>query len=403
MGIRKITDDLLYVGASDRRLALFESAYPIPQGVSYNSYLLMDEQTVLLDTVDKAVSDTFLAQTAEALAGRTLDYVIVQHMEPDHGATLRSVLKKWPEAVVVCNRKTVQLLNQFFPDLDLSGRMKLVAEGEELCTGRHTLTFLLAPMVHWPEVMLTYDKTDGTLFTADAFGGFGALSGNLFADEADLDAGYMEDFRRYYTNIVGKYGAQVQAVLKKAAALDIRRVCPLHGYIWRENLNVILEKYSLWSSYTPEETGVLIAYASIYGGTQAAAELLAGFLADAGVRRIRMFDVSAVHPSYVLGEAFRLSHVVFAAPTYNNGIFVSMETLLHDLAAHNWQKRTVALVENGSWAPASGKRMRELLDSMKDITVLDTMVTLRSTLAPGQEEQVRVLAQGIASSVLSAQ
>ena len=400
MSIRKITDDLLFVGASDRRLALFESAYPVPEGVSYNAYLLRDEKNVLFDTVDRAVADTFLTATAEALNGAGLDYVVVQHMEPDHCATLGAVLTRWQNAVVVCNRKTVTLLNQFFPGLDLTGRTRLVAEGEELCTGRHTFTFVMAPMVHWPEVMMTYDKTDGTLFSADAFGGFGALSGNLFADEADLGAGYMEEMRRYYTNIVGKYGVQVQAVLKKAAALDIRRICPLHGYIWRGELGMILEKYSLWSSYTPEERGVLVAYASVYGGTKAAAELLAGYLAEAGVRRIRMFDVSAVHPSYVLAEAFRVSHVVFAATTYNNGIFVSMETLLHDLVAHNWQGRTVALIENGSWAPASGKLMRELLTPLKNTTVLEPTLTLRSTLAPGQEEAVRALAQQIASSVL---
>ncbi len=400
MSIRRITDDLLFVGASDRRLALFENVYPIPQGVSYNAYLLRDGKNVLFDTVDRAVADTFMAATAEALEGEGLDYVIVQHMEPDHCAALGAVLARWQNAAVVCNKKTVTLLNQFFPGLDLTGRVRLVADGEELCTGRHTLTFVMAPMVHWPEVMMTYDKTDGTLFSADAFGGFGALSGNLFADEADIGAGYLEEMRRYYTNIVGKYGAQVQAVLKKAADLDIRRICPLHGYIWRGELGLVLEKYSLWSKYTPEERGVLIAYATVYGGTQAAAELLADYLAEAGVCRIRMFDVSAVHPSYVLAEAFRVSYAVFAAPTYNNGIFVSMETLLHDLAAHNWQGRTVALIENGSWAPASGKLMRELLMPLKNTTILEPTLTLRSALAPGQEEAVRGLAQQIAASVL---
>ena len=393
MSIRKITDDLLFVGASDRRLALFESAYPVPEGVSYNAYLLRDEKNVLFDTVDWSACRQLLENLNHVLNGRELDYLLINHLEPDHAA-------RWQNAVVVCNKKTVTLLNQFFPGLDLTGRTRLVAEGEELCTGRHTFTFVMAPMVHWPEVMMTYDKTDGTLFSADAFGGFGALSGNLFADEADLGAGYMEEMRRYYTNIVGKYGVQVQAVLKKAAALDIRRICPLHGYIWRGELGMVLEKYSLWSSYTPEERGVLVAYASVYGGTKAAAELLAGYLAEAGVRRIRMFDVSAVHPSYVLAEAFRVSHVVFAATTYNNGIFVSMETLLHDLVAHNWQGRTVALIENGSWAPASGKLMRELLTPLKNTTVLEPTLTLRSTLAPGQEEAVRALAQQIASSVL---
>ena len=396
----KITDDILYVGVNDHKVDLFEGQYVVPNGMAYNSYVIKDEKIAIMDTVDANFTHEWLDNIAAVLNGAKPDYLIIQHMEPDHCATLGAVLTRWQNAVVVCNKKTVTLLNQFFPGLDLTGRTRLVAEGEELCTGRHTFTFVMAPMVHWPEVMMTYDKTDGTLFSADAFGGFGALSGNLFADEADLGAGYMEEMRRYYTNIVGKYGVQVQAVLKKAAALDIRRICPLHGYIWRGELGMVLEKYSLWSSYTPEERGVLVAYASVYGGTKAAAELLAGYLAEAGVRRIRMFDVSAVHPSYVLAEAFRVSHVVFAATTYNNGIFVSMETLLHDLVAHNWQGRTVALIENGSWAPASGKLMRELLTPLKNTTVLEPTLTLRSTLAPGQEEAVRALAQQIASSVL---
>lgn len=400
MSVRYITNDLAYVGASDRRLALFENAYPIPQGVSYNSYLLLDEKTVLLDTVDASVEATFLSALTEALEDRPLDYVIVQHMEPDHAATLGTVLSRWPNATVVCNKKTLTMIGQFFPALDLSGRTLLVAEGDELCTGRHTLTFVMAPMVHWPEVMLTYDRADGTLFTADAFGGFGALAGNLFADEADLASGYMDEMRRYYTNIVGKYGMQVQALLKKAAGLDIRRVCPLHGYIWREGLDILVEKYSLWSSYTPEERGVLIAYATVYGGTQAVAELLAGYLAEAGVRHIRMFDVSATHQSYVLSEAFRASHVVFASTTYNNGIFVSMEDLLHDLVAHNWQGHTVAFIENGSWAPAAGKLMREMLTPLKNTTLLEPTLTIRSRLAPGQEAAVRELAEAIAASVL---
>lgn len=399
MSIRKITNQLLYVGASDRRLALFENAYPIPQGVSYNSYLLLDEKTVLLDTVDQAVEASFMASLTEGLAGRELDFVIVQHMEPDHAATLCTVLNHWQNATVVCNKKTITMITQFFPGLDITGRTHLVAEGEELCTGQHTLTFVMAPMVHWPEVMLTYDKTDGTLFTADAFGGFGALSGNLFADEADLDGGYMDEMRRYYTNIVGKYGVQVQALLKKAAGLDIHRICPLHGYIWRQDMGVLLEKYDLWSRYQPEEKSVLIAYATVYGGTQAVAELLAGYLAEAGIKHIRMFDVSATHQSYVLAEAFRASHVVFASTTYNNSVFVSMENLLHDLVAHNWQGHTVALIENGSWAPAAGKLMRELLIPLKNTTLLEPTLTVRSRLAPGQEEAVRALAEQIAASV----
>ena len=396
---RKVTDDLIYVGGSDRRLSRFENLFPIPKGVSYNSYVLLDEKTVLFDTADESISRQYIENVVHALNGRPLDYMVVQHMEPDHCAMIDDMLRRYPEAKMVCSAKAVGMFAQFY-GTDVAARALVVKEGDKLSTGEHTLHFVMAPMVHWPEVMVTYDEKDKILFSADAFGTFGALAGNIFNDEITFDTTWMNDARRYYTNIVGKYGVQVQAVLKKAAALDIRRICPLHGYIWRGELGMVLEKYSLWSSYTPEERGVLVAYASVYGGTKAAAELLAGYLAEAGVHRIRMFDVSAVHPSYVLAEAFRVSHVVFAATTYNNGIFVSMETLLHDLVAHNWQGRTVALIENGSWAPASGKLMRELLTPLKNTTVLEPTLTLRSTLAPGQEEAVRTLAQQIASSVL---
>ena len=396
---RKVKDDLIYVGGSDRRLSRFENLFPIPKGVSYNSYVLLDEKTVLFDTADESISRQYIENVVHALNGRPLDYMVVQHMEPDHCAMIDDMLRRYPEAKMVCSAKAVGMFAQFY-GTDVAARALVVKEGDKLSTGEHTLHFVMAPMVHWPEVMVTYDEKDKILFSADAFGTFGALAGNIFDDEITFDTTWMNDARRYYTNIVGKYGVQVQAVLKKAAALDIRRICPLHGYIWRGELGMVLEKYSLWSSYTPEERGVLVAYASVYGGTNAAAELLAGYLAEAGVHRIRMFDVSAVHPSYVLAEAFRVSHVVFAATTYNNGIFVSMETLLHDLVAHNWQGRTVALIENGSWAPASGKLMRELLTPLKNTTVLEPTLTLRSTLAPGQEEAVRALAQQIASSVL---
>ena len=399
--IQTVSENTIYVGASDRRLAKFENLFPIPRGVSYNAYVILDEKTALLDTADASVGAHFLENVAAALDGRKLDYLIVDHMEPDHAAMIEAVLVRWPDLRLVVNAKTLPMLKMYFPtDSAAIDDALVVKEGDTLDLGKHKLTFVMAPMVHWPEVMMTFDTTTGTLFSADAFGTFGALEGALFADEVDFAGKWLDDARRYYTNIVGKYGVQVQAVLKKAAALDIRRICPLHGYIWRGELGMILEKYSLWSSYTPEERGVLVAYASVYGGTKAAAELLAGYLAEAGVRRIRMFDVSAVHPSYVLAEAFRVSHVVFAATTYNNGIFVSMETLLHDLVAHNWQGRTVALIENGSWAPASGKLMRELLTPLKNTTVLEPTLTLRSTLAPGQEEAVRALAQQIASSVL---
>jgi len=394
---RKVLDDLIWVGADDRRLACFEGVYGVPDGVSYNSYLLLDEKTVLFDTVDKAVYSVFLENLAYALNGRRLDYLVVHHMEPDHAATLELVVQRYPEAKIVCNAKIQTMLAQFFP-LDLSERLVLVKEGDSLSTGRHSLSFVMAPMVHWPEVMMSYDSTDRILFTADAFGTFGALNGRLFADETDFFTEHLDEARRYYTNIVGKYGPQVQAVLKKAAALDIAFVCPLHGFVWRSHFGDYLEKYLLWSSYTPEEQSVLIAYASVYGHTENAANILAAKLVERGVR-VRMHDTSVIPASYILSDAFRCSHLVFAATTYNAGVFVTMENLLHDIAAHNLQNRKVALIENGSWAPTSGKVMRELLGGLKKIDFIGEAVTLKSALAPGQDAQLDALADAIAEEL----
>ena len=358
---KKIYEDLYWVGGNDRRLALFENIYPISRGVSYNSYVLLDEQTVLLDTVDRAINDLFFENLEHVLAGRTLDYVIVNHMEPDHCASLAELVLRYPEIKIVCNAKTLGIIRQFYR-FDADSRALIIKEGDTLSTGKHTLTFVMAPMVHWPEVMVTYDTTDKTLFSADAFGTFGALNGNLFADEVNFETEWLDDARRYYTNIVGKYGPQVQALLKKAAGLEIRMICPLHGPIWRENIGWFLDKYQHWSSYTPEDQSVVIAAGSVYGNTMNAAEILAGMLADRGVKNIKLYDVSNTHPSILVSEAFRCSHLVFAGSTYNNGIFTPMETVLLDLAAHNLQNRTVALIENGTWAPVSGKLMRELVE-----------------------------------------
>ena len=394
---RKILDDLIWVGADDRRLVCFEGVYGVPDGVSYNSYLLLDEKTVLFDTVDKAVYGVFLENVAHALGGRPLDYLVIHHMEPDHAATLELLLQRHPETTVVCNAKIKAMIAQFFP-MAMTDRFLLVKEGDTLSTGRHTLSFVMAPMVHWPEVMMTYDAADKLLFSADAFGTFGALNGRLFADETDFFAEDVDEARRYYTNIVGKYGAQVQAVLKKAAKLDIAYVCPLHGFVWRSHFGDFLEKYLLWSSYTPEEKSVMIAYASVYGHTENAANILACRLAEKGVR-VRMYDTSVTPASYIVSDAFRCSHLVFAATTYNAGVFVTMENLLHDLAAHNLQNRTVAVIENGSWAPTSGKLMRELLAPCKNLTYIAENVTLKSALAPGQEAQLEALAQAFADEL----
>ncbi|MEA4824257.1 MAG: flavin reductase [Clostridiaceae bacterium] len=396
--VRNIMNGLNYIGGSDRRLALFENAFPIPRGVSYNAFLLNDEKTVLFDTVDQAISGLFFENLEYVLGERGLDYVIISHMEPDHSGTLLEVIRRYPQAQIVCNEKAFAMIGQF-----ASGKapenVLLVKEGDTLNTGTHTLTFMMAPMVHWPEVMVTFDAATGTLFSADAFGTFGALGGNLYADELDFEREWLPDARRYYTNIVGKYGTQVQTLLRKMAALEIKMVCPLHGPIWRTNINWFVDKYQKWSRYEPEDNAVVIAYASIYGNTENAASILAGKLADAGVRNVAMYDVSVTHPSVLVAEAFRASHLVFASTTYNAGIFCNMETVLRDLAAHNLQKRTVAVIENGSWAPTAGGLMRKLLSSMRDMTILDATLTIKSSLAPEQDAALSAIAESIVASM----
>ncbi len=393
----RITNDLFYVGASDRKLALFENIYPIPRGVSYNSYLLMDEKTVLFDTTDASVSGQFFENVGAVLGQRKLNYIVVHHMEPDHAATLQDLLLRHPEATVVTTAKAAQMIEQFFGQKPAA--LQLVKEGETLGTGNHTLCFTMAPMVHWPEVMMTYDTTAKTLFSADAFGTFGALSGNLFADEVNFEAEWLNDARRYYINIVGKYGIQVQNVLKKAAALDIQMICPLHGPVWRENLGFFIGKHDTWSKYEPEDKGVVIIYGSIYGHTEAAALRLGTLLGERGVKGIKAYDASHTHASKLVAECFRASHIVFASSTYNNGLFTPIESLLLDLKAHAWQKRSVALIENGSWAPQSGKLMRAELEQMKDITIVGETLSLKSSMQPLQEKQLANLADQIVQSL----
>lgn len=397
---KRITDDMVWVGADDRRLAFFEGVYGVPDGVSYNSYLIKDEKTILFDTVDKAVCHHFFENLAHELGGRKLDYLVVSHMEPDHAATIADVAEKYPEATIVCNAKIKTMLENFF-HAGLDARLHVVAEGDTLSTGRHNFTFVMAPMVHWPEVMMTYDTTDKILFSADAFGSFGALNGRIFADEVDFMHECIDEARRYYTNIVGKYGSQVQAVLRKAAGLDIKYVCPLHSFVWRQGFGDFLAKYDQWSSYAPEENGVLIAYASVYGGTENTANILAAKLCDRGVK-VKMYDTSVTPASYIVSDAFKYSHLVFAATTYNAGVFVTMEQLLHDIAAHNLQGRKVALIENGSWAPTSGKLMRGILEGLKGTEFIGDTLTVKSSLAEGQLAELDVLADAIAADVLPA-
>ena len=395
---RKIQDDLFWVGANDRRLAMFEGVYSVPDGVSYNAYVLLDEKTVLFDTVDKAVSRVFFENMAAVLQGRKLDYVFVHHMEPDHSAVLEEVVMRYPQVQVVCNAATKKMIQQFF-DFDIDSRWVEAKEGEVFSTGRHNFCFVKAPMVHWPEVMVSFDTTDGILFSADAFGTFGALNGAMFADEVDFDRDYLDEARRYYTNIVGKYGQQVTSLLTKAAMLDIKMVCPLHGFVWRKNIGYFIDKYLHWASYTPEETGVMIAYASVYGNTENAAEILAVKLREKGIKT-RIFDVSVTPASDIIAAAFRYSHLVFASTTYNAGIFVCMEALLSDLVAHNLQNRTVALLENGSWAPTSGGLMRGMLEKCKNMNILDTSLTIRSALKESQLPQLEAVADALAETIL---
>lgn len=396
--VRKVTEDIVWVGASDRRLALFENIFPIPRGVSYNSYVLLDEKTVLLDTVDASVAGQFFENLEHVLDGRKLDYLIVNHMEPDHCAMIGDLVRRYPEVQVVGNTKTFGMIKQFF-GTDFAERAVTVKEGDTLATGAHTLHFVMAPMVHWPEVMVTYDEKDKVLFAADGFGTFGALNGNIFADEVDFDRDWLDDARRYYTNIVGKYGASVQALLKKASGLEIAVICPLHGPIWRENLGYILEKYQKWSTYEAEDQAVVILYATMYGNTASAADALAGRLAAKGVKKIAVYDVSNTHVSELISEIFRASHVVFAAPTYNGGIYPVMENLLADMKALAVQNKTVALMENGTWAPMTAKQMREKLAELKNVTILDTQITIKSAMAPEQEGQLGALADAIVASM----
>lgn len=395
--IRKITDDITYIGGSDRRLALFENVYPIPNGVSYNAYFIDDEKNAVLDTVDKSVSALFFENIAHILGSRTLDYVIVNHMEPDHAATLEELVLRYPQVKIVCNAKSAAMMKQFF-SFDADAHTVLVKEGDTLSLGKHTLSFYMAPMVHWPEVMVTYDETEKVLFSADAFGTFGALNGNIFADELPNNTADFLEARRYYTNIVGKYGAQTLALLKKAAGLDMHLLCPLHGPVWRKDIAAFVEKYLSWGAYVPEQKGVLIVYGSVYGGTQNAAEILAAKLAEKGVPAV-LYDASVTHVSYLVSEAFRYSHLVFAAATYNNDIFTPVETLLTDLKAHALRNRTVGLIQNGSWAPQSGKKMREILESMQNMTVLPETVTVRSTVKDDSLTEIDALCGALIASL----
>ena len=372
-----VTDDIRYAGVDDTTLDLFESQYPVPYGVSYNSYVILDEKTAIMDTVDARATEEWLKNISEILGDREPDYLVISHLEPDHAANIGRLAEMYPKMQLVGNAKTFSMLPQFF-EMDLTGRTVVVKEGDELSLGSHTLKFFLAPMVHWPEVMVTYDEKDKVLFSADGFGTFGAISENL---------PWIQEARRYYINIVGKYGPSVQMLLKKAAGLDIAMICPLHGPVLKDDLSFYLDKYNTWSSYTPEDQGVVVAYASMHGNTKEAAVYIAEQLRAAG-EKVIVFDLSRDDVSYAVEAAFRLERMVLAAPTYDGGLFPCMEDFLNHLKAKNFQNRRIALVENGSWGPMAAKKMREILDTMKNLTICDTTVTIRSAMKEADKETI---------------
>lgn len=365
-----ITDSIKYIGADDKTIDLFESQYVVPNGVSYNSYVILDEKVAVMDTVDKRKTEEWIANLETELSGRSVDYIIVSHMEPDHAASLQVLAEKYPEAKIVGNAKTFGMIPQFFT-MDLTDRTVTVKEGETLSLGSHTLQFFMAPMVHWPEVMVAYEQSEKILFSADGFGKFGAL---------DTEEDWACEARRYYFNICGKYGAQVQALLKKAATLDIQMICPLHGPILKENLGYYIGLYDTWSSYEPEDEGIVVAYASIHGNTAQAAKKLASILEEKGAKKVVVSDLSRDDMAEVIEDAFRYDKLVVAAATYDGGIFPCMEDFLHHLKSKNFQKRTVAFMENGSWAPTAARQMKAIVETMKNITVCDPVVTIKSTM-----------------------
>lgn len=396
---RKVTDGIYWVGADDHRLTLFENIHPIPRGVSYNAYLLVDEKTVLFDTTDWSAGRQLTENVRYLLNGRPLDYVVVDHLEPDHGASLQQILLYWPETKILCTQMAVKFLRQFGME-EAAENAEIVKEGDIRSFGKHELQFIAAPMVHWPEVMVSYDRTSGVLFSADAFGTFGTLNGRLFADELDFDRDWLDDARRYYANIVGKYGVNVQTLLKKTSGLDIKMICPLHGPVWRKELGYFLDKYQKWSSYEPEKRGVLLVYGSMYGNTENAAQILATKLAERGVTETAMYDVSSTPVSQLVSDTFQYSHLVLASATYNLNIFPPMQNFLSELKMLNMGHRTAAVLECGTWAIKSGRLMNQCLKELPDMNLLDATLTVRSSLHPDQEAGIDALADTVAKSVL---
>ena len=378
----QVTESIKYIGVDDREIDLFESQYIVPNGISYNSYLIKDEKILVMDTVDKRKQEEWWSNLEKELNGKQIDYLVVSHLEPDHSASIKMLAEQYPNMKIVGNALTFKMLPQFF-EMDLEGRQVLVKEGDTLKIGKHTLKFFMAPMVHWPEVMVTYEETEKILFSADGFGKFGSL---------DTKEEWTSEARRYYFNIVGKYGMQVQALLKKVAGLDIQMVCPLHGPILKENLGYYINQYDIWSSYKPEDEGILVAYNSIHGNTKNAVEKLEQILMKAGAKKVILADLAREDMTEVIEDAFRYDKMIVACPTYDAGLFPFMEKFLRHLKHKNYQNRTVGIIENGSWAPAAAKNMKELLEQMKDITIVEPIIHIKTTMSRENKEEMKELA-----------
>lgn len=397
--VRKINEDLYWVGAEDRRLELFENLFPIPRGIAYNSYLIKDEKNVLLDTVDYSVGRQFLENVKYVLDGEDLDYLIINHMEPDHCSLIEELTYKYPKMKIICNNQTIRMLKQFY-NFDVDSKVEIVKEGQTIKTGKHEFQFIMAPMVHWPEVMITYDMTDKILFSADAFGSFGALNGNIFNDDTDFEKEWLPDARRYYTNIVGKYGPQVQALLKKATSVEIKMICPLHGVIWRNNLEYIIDKYDKWSRYEPEENSVLIVYSSVYGNTENVVNTLSNYLGENGIKNIAVYDSSNTDVSCLVSESFKYSNIVIAATTYNLGLFPAIEEYLLDIKRQNLQNRTVSIIESSTWVPGIvTKEISKILSEMKDIEILEKTYSIKSSAKDNEYEYIKTIGDEIIQSL----
>ncbi len=398
--VREVTENIYWIGANDRRLSLFENIHPIPNGVSYNSYILLDEKTVLFDTVDWSVCRQFLENIDYITKGKKIDYIVINHVEPDHAASLQEILIRFPEIKIISTPKAFSFIKQFGFSLN-SHECIQIKEGDEMSFGKHTVKFITAPMVHWPEAMVTFDTTSGVLFSADAFGSFGALNGKLFNDEINVDTDWLDEGRRYYTNIVGKYGPQVQALLKKASSIvdKIKFICPLHGQVWRSNFEYLINKYNLWSTYEPEEKGVLIVYASMYGNTESVVDSLVNELTKKGITNTAVYDVSSTHVSQLISESFKYSHIILASVTYNMGIYPTMHNFIVDMKALNLQKRTFGIIENGTWAASSGNLIQKFVENeLKDCKVIEKRFSINSSAQNDRFDELLELSEIIAKA-----